>query len=174
MRDEPHDESQPPSLPEASEYEAAPTGILKDRARRSELRNGPAPTSGRPHHYTAVLLILALVSVWLWTFPPAALVPEVPSIPPAAREAGLRMVMLIQVNNIQRYVAENGRLPDDLGELGENPAVVRYVPLGGEVFQLIGQTADISVDFMSTDPLADLVGDAFAIVSGTPQGGPAI
>ena len=88
------------------------------------------------------------------------------------------MGMLIQVNNIQRYVAENGRLPDDLGELGDSPVVVRYLPLGGDVFQLIGQTADISVDFMSTDPLADLIGDAIAIVSGsipsTPSGGPAI
>ena len=86
--------------------------------------------------------------------------------------------MLIQVSNIQRYVAENGRLPDDLGELDDNPVVVRYVPLGGDVFQLIGETADISVDFMSTDPLADLIGDAVVIVSGstpsTPEGGPAI
>ena len=106
------------------------------------------------------------------------LVPDVPSIPPTAREAGLRMGMLIQVNNIQRYVADNGHLPNDLGELGDSLVVVQYVPLGGDVFQLIGQTADISVDFTSTDPLADLIGDAIAIVSGsipsTPEGGPSI
>jgi hypothetical protein len=135
-------------------------------------------SAGRPRLHSSVPPVLALVSIWLWFFPPAALIPEVPSIPPANQEAGLRMEMFIQVNHILRYVADNGRLPDDLGEVGDNPAALQYVPLSGNAFQLIGQTADISVDFMSTDPLADLVGDAIAIVSGsvssTPGGRPAI
>ena len=88
------------------------------------------------------------------------------------------MEMFIQVNHILRYVADNGRLPDDLGEVGDNPAALQYVPLGGDTFQLIGQTGDITVDFNSDDPVSDLLGDAMAIVSGgvssTPGGRPAI
>ena len=88
------------------------------------------------------------------------------------------MEMFIQFNNIQRYLAENGRLPTDLGEVGDSPVAVTYVPMGGNVFQLSGQSGDIMVDFNSTDPVEDLLGDAIAIVSGslpsTPREAPAI
>ena len=86
--------------------------------------------------------------------------------------------MSIQVNNILRFAADNGRLPNDLVELGDNPAALQYVPLGGNAFQLSGQTGDITVDFNSNDPVSDLLGDAISIVSGrvspTPGERPAI
>ena len=172
------DEPKPINWPGSSEYGDVLTGILKDQERRTELRSAPGPKSNGPRVHLSIPPVLALVSVWLWAFPPAALVPEVPSIPPAAQEAGLRMEMLVQVNNIQRYLAENGRLPSDLGEVGDSPVEVRYEPLGGDVFRLSGQTGDVTVDFTSTEPLEDLIADAMAIVSGnvpsTPNGVPAI
>ncbi|HIF08243.1 MAG TPA: hypothetical protein EYQ64_15290 [Gemmatimonadetes bacterium] len=70
--------------------------------------------------------ILALISIWLWAFPPAALQPDAPTIPPANQEAGLRMEMFIQVNSIRRYQTENGRLPGTLDEVGNGSAGLRY------------------------------------------------
>ena len=178
MRDMHKDQSEPISRPGSSEYGDALSDVLKDQERRTELRGAPAPMSARPRVHPSVPPVLALVAIWLWVFPPAALVPEVPSIPPANQEAGLRIEMSIQVNNILRYAADNGRLPNDLGEVGDNPAALQYVSLGGNAFQLTGQSGDIKVDFNSNDPVSDLLGDAMAIVSGavspTPREEPVI
>ena len=178
MSDKPESEPKPINGPGSGEYGDALTDILNDQARRNELRSAAGPKSGRPRLHPSVPPVLALVAIWLWVFPPAALVPEVPSIPPANQEAGLRIEMSIQVNNILRYAADNGRLPNDLGEVGDNPAALQYVSLGGNAFQLTGQSGDIKVDFNSNDPVSDLLGDAMAIVSGavspTPREEPVI
>jgi hypothetical protein len=178
MRDKQEDKPKPVNLPGSSEYGDALSDILKDQERRTELRGAAGPRSGRPRLHPSVPPVLALVSVWLWVFPPAALVPDVPSIPPANQEAGLRIEMSIQVGKILQYVADNERPPGDLGELGNSPVALQYVPLGGNAFQLTGQTGDITVDFHSNDPVSDLLGDAIAIVSGgvspTPSEEPSI
>ncbi len=86
------------------------------------------------------------------------------------------MEMFIQYGKIQAYVAEHGRLPDDLGDLDEANDGVVYTPLALNVFRLSGRTGDIEVDFTSTDPPEELLGNAQAIVSGlaspAPEGGP--
>jgi len=101
------------------------------------------------------------------------LIPEVPTIPPAVQEAGLRMNMLVQLNQIQQFLSEYGRLPETLDEVGERPDGVQYTRLSDDVFQLSGKSGDVSVDYTSTEPLAELAADAMAIVSGvssTPPG----
>ncbi len=162
----PNEPPEPINLPGSSEYGDTLSDVLKDQVRRKERRSAPAPTSARPRLHPGIPPILAIISIWLWAFPPAVLHPVVPSIPPANQEAGLRMEMYIQFNNIQRYLSEHGRLPNDLQEVGDSPDGVEYVPLAGSVFRLSGQTGDITVDFMSTEPLANLIADATAIVSG--------
>ena len=178
MRDKHEDQPGPINRPESSEYGDALSDILKDQVRRTELRGAPSAIAARPRLHPAIPPVLALVSIWLWLFPPGALVPELPSIPPANQEAGLRIEMSIQVGRILQYAADNGRLPTDLGELGDSPVALQYVPLGGTAFQLSGQTGDITVDFNSNDPVSDLLGDAIAIVSGgvspTPREDPPI
>ena len=171
-------ESKPPSWPESREYGDALSDILKDQARRKELRSAAAPRSGRARLHPSIPPVLALVSIWLWAFPPDALLPVTPSIPPANQEAGLRMEMFMQFINIQRYAAENGRLPSDLGEVGDGPDEVLYTLESGNTFRLTGRVGEITVDFTSTEPVEELLRDAIAIVSGrapSPSGGaPAI
>ena len=122
--------------------------------------------------------ILALVSIWLWVFPPAALRPEPPTIPVANQEAGLRMEMWVQVNNILRFHTENGRLPQALEEVGDGSAAVQYEPLTASVFRLRGQSGDVDISYTSTDPLEALISNAQDVVAGTgsssPDEGPAI
>ena len=119
-------EPKQPSWPESSEYGDALGDVLKDQERRKELRSATGPRSGRVRLHPSIPPVLALVSIWLWVFPPAALLPVTPSIPPANQEAGLRMEMFMQFINIQRYVEENGRLPSDLEEVGDGPDEVLY------------------------------------------------
>ena len=73
--------------------------------------------------------------------------------------------MFIQFNDIQRFAAENGRIPNDRRELGEDADGVEYVPLAGNAFRLIGKAGDITVDFTSSEPVEDLLADAKRIVS---------
>ena len=181
MGENPIDNSDPQSPPVSSEYgeyKDALSDVLKDQARRTELRSGEGPRSGRPRMHPFVSPVLALFSIWLWVFPPAVLIPEVPSIPPASREAGLRMEMAILVNTILQYQSEHGRLPNDLQEVGDSPAGVGYVALTASVFRLSGRIGDITVQFTSTEPVEHLLADAVAIVSGsapsTPGGAPGI
>ena len=84
------------------------------------------------------------------------------------------MEMFMQFTNIQRDVAENGRLPKDLDEVGDGPEEVRYTLQADNTFRLTGRVGNITVDFTSTDPLRVLLGNAVAIVSGrvsSPSGG---
>ena len=141
--------------------------VLKDQVRRDELRSAATPRTGRIRVHASVPPVLALVSIWLWAFPPPVLIPEVPTIPPAAQEAGLRMNMWIQFNAIQAFVTEHGRLPEHLDEVSDRPEGVQYTRLAGDVFKLSGRNGNVIVDFTSTEPVANLVADAYAVVNGT-------
>ena len=178
MGDKHKNKSETPSWPESNEYGDALSDVLKDQALRKERRGVAAPGSGRARLHPVLPPVLALVSIWLWAFPPSVLLPETPTIAPANQEAGLRMEMFMQFINIQRYVAENGHLPHDLEDVGDGPDEVLYSLETGNTFRLTGTVGGITVDFTSDDPVEDLLGDAVAIVSGTvspPSGGaPAI
>lgn len=116
--------------------------------------------------HPAVPAVLALISIWLWAFRPPVLSPESPSIPLAYQEAGLRMEMFIRVNEIQRFLSENGRLPKLLSEVGDSPEGMQYVPATGGTFTLSGRSRDITVYYNSTQSLSNLLADAKLIVSG--------
>ncbi len=144
------DESGATSPPPSSEYGDVLSDVLKDQARRTQRRRATDLSPGRSRLHGAVPPVLAFVSIWLWAFPPAGILPDVPSIPPADQEAGLRMEMFILAGDIEQYQAENGHLPKDLQEVGDSPDGVGYAALTGSVFRLRGQTADITVEFTST------------------------
>ncbi len=166
--DEKHrDESASPDRHRSSEYGDALSDVLEDQVRRDELRSAAAPKVGRIRVHASVPPVLALVSIWLWVFPPPVLIPEMPTMPPAAQEAGLRMSMLIQRNNILRYVSEHGMLPSNLDQLGDRPEGVQYTRLADDIFTLSGRNGNVVVDYKSTDPAGDLEANAYAVVSGT-------
>ena len=173
MDEEDRDESASPQRSQASEYGDALSDILKDQERRDELRSTATSKPARPRVHASIPPVLALFSIWLWAFPPAVLIPEVPTIPPAVQEAGLRMNMLVQLNQIQQFLSEYGRLPETLDEVGGSPDGVEYTRLSDGVFKLSGKSGDVTVGYTSTEPLAELAADAMAIVSGvssTPPG----
>jgi hypothetical protein len=127
-------ESPPPARERSSEYGDTLSDVLKDQVRRDELRSAATPKAARARVHPSVPPALALVSIWLWVFPPPTLIPEVPTIPPAAQEAGLRMEMFIQLNNIIRYRSEHGSLPSGLDDLDDRPEGVQYTQLADDFF----------------------------------------
>jgi len=115
--------------------------------------------------------MLAGVSFWLWVFPPAALQPTPPpQVPVVVQEAGLRMEMSAQLARIQRFVRDNGRLPASLQETeAELVTGVEYMPLADSTFRLRGVVAGVTIDYVSTQPVEELLQDAVQVV--TTQGG---
>ncbi len=156
----------PPPAPRADRgYDESEDAFGHQEGRRG------LPTSTRPGSrqrglHPAVPTVLALISIWLWAFRPPVLTPESPSIPLAYQEAGLRMEMFIRVNEIQRFLSENGRLPEQLSEVGDSPEGMQYVPATGGTFTLSGRSRDITVYYNSTQSLSNLLADAKLIVSG--------
>ena len=169
MPDKPKNVPKPPRG-KSSEYGDALTDVLKDQARRNELRRAAPSGRKKARLHPLIPPALALVSIWLWAVPPSILQPVAPSIPPANQEADLRMEMFIRSLEIQRYVAANGTLPPVAGGLDDIPDGVEYAPLGNGVYRLRGRTGDITVDYISTESTEQLLGNAQAIVSGL--GGP--
>ena len=111
--------------------------------------------------------VLAVVSFWLWVFPPEFLQPvSPPEVPVAIQEAGLRIEMYLQLTRIQQYMTDHGRLPATLEDAGDVAEGVTYIPLAGSVFRLRGQIGGVSVEYLSTQPVEDLLANARELVSG--------
>jgi len=115
---------------------------------------------------------LAAFSFWLWVFPPDLLEPiPPPPISTVEVEAGLRIEMYVQSTRIQRYLEDNGRLPSNLDEIGEDANGLQYVVISSTEFVLSGESGGVAVSYRSTTPAADLLADAQRVVSGL-TGGP--
>ena len=161
----------PTSEGQHGEYGYALSDVLEDQARRSERRRTGPVWRARRKINPLVPPSLAVFSFWLWIFPPQVLEPvPPPAVSEVHMEAGLRMEMVIQSARIQRYLEENGRLPNDLGEIDEGPSEIRYETISSTEFRLSGQAGSVSVSYTSTTPLADLLANATEVVSGLAGG----
>jgi hypothetical protein len=74
--------------------------------------------------------------------------------------------MYVQSTRIQRYLEENGRLPSDLDEIGEDANGLQYVAISSTNFVLTGESGGVAVSYRSTTPAADLLADTKQVVSG--------
>ena len=78
--------------------------------------------------------------------------------------------MSAQLARIQRFVRDNGRLPASLQETEEELMTgVEYIHLADSTFRLRGIIGGVVVDYVSTQPVEELLQDAVNIV--TLQGG---
>ena len=157
----------PPERKSGSEYGDVLADVLDDQHERLERRRKSTPHPTRRHLNPTIAPALALVSFWLWVFPPAALQPAPPpEVPVAVQEAGLRMEMSAQLARIQRFVRDNGRLPASLQETEEELLTgVEYIPLADSTFRLRGIVGGVTIDYVSTQPVEELLQDAVNVVT---------
>ena len=172
------EEKRPPSRPAAragSEYGDVLSDVLADQAQRSERRERGGAQPVRRKLNPVVAPSLAVVSFWFWIFPPGVLQPTPPpEVPAAVQEAGLRIEMYLQLARIQKFVKDNGRLPISLRETEEDVNVlagVEYVPLADATFRLRGRVGGVTIDYVSTEPVTELLKDAKDVVTTQAAGG---
>jgi hypothetical protein len=122
----------------------------------------PEPTSSNRGHrafllLTAVGLLLVLVTRPAWLFP------RPPAQTPALREASLRVRMFVEIDRVERFLADSGRLPRTLVEAGADTSGLSYTPAEGG-YTLSGTNQGLSLTYRSGTPPREFLGDSYRMV----------
>lgn len=126
---------------------------MEDAKRETQVWNPPRQTTGR---MIVLACLLFGVSVWLWVWPPAPLsldVPELRAGSPERIEAGLRVAIGLQVDRIEAFRVENGRLPDALTQVGEPLPGITYTRRNSREYSIRARSEGRVVSFESGDSL---------------------
>lgn len=111
------------------------------------------------------VVVLLVVTAWVWLFPPAFLRFDPPPPQPVAQEeAALRFTMYVQAQRIKAFRMENDRLPGTLEEAGPPLANMRYTLLHTDLYQLTGITDRVTLTYRSDLPLSEFVGSGADVV----------
>lgn len=129
----------------------------------------PTETSTRRRRSAGVTAAVLVVALWVAVAPPAILVPpSAPGVDTADRIEGVQTALWLQVQQIEAFRVENGRLPDELSELRYPLAGMTYVRSSSRLYQVVARAPDgspISYDSASPDPV-------FVEISGRLYGSP--
>ncbi len=135
--------------------------VLEEQQRREAAQSKAPPSRSRTRVAAISLPVLASFSFYLWFATPAWVTPTVPDpVPPAQAQAGLRVAMYFQIQRIEAFRQQNGRLPDTLEETGNAPAEMTYERLDARTYRLSGSSRGTSLTYESTQPPREFVGDA--------------
>jgi hypothetical protein len=138
--------------------------VLKDAKERDEAarRRQVTRVGATRQKVVAVSLPLAgAFSFYLWFGNPSWVTPTMPDpITTEAADAGLRVAMYFQVQKIEDFRRENGRLPDALEEMGAVHPEMTYRRLDAQSYQLDGQSRGVTLTFNSNEAIQQFVGDA--------------
>lgn len=154
---------------EPDEARRALDALLRDHAERRRRTARAIGARRRGTVMTALAtLVLAAVSISVWTTPPPWVRPPRIPAPSADRvEAGLRMDMWKAVEEIREFQTVRRRLPVYLWEaVGTPPATtdLSYERTTPERFRLVGRRGEIEVAYESATPLDRLVRPAITVI----------
>ncbi len=112
-----------------------------------------------------VALALGAVLTWLLVSPPAWVHPPVAEpVPPAVTEAGLRLAMFIQAQQLEGFRRERGHLPASLEETGEAVEGLRYSTVAPDGWELSGGPPGAEIRLHSGDPLDTFLGNSMTVL----------
>lgn len=166
------DPNPPPEAPDveisqASERDAALVAVLREQSEKAEVEAQARKVRVRRQglglrHLT--LGIASAIAMWIWIWPPGVLRFAPPGPPPLeAEEATLRLVMYFQVQKIEQYLLDTGRVPLALEEAGPTFRGMEYIRLTNSDYRILGRTGRVTLSYSSVEPL-DLFVDAGASV----------
>lgn len=169
--------SQPPEpekkgVSTSDERARALAAVLRDQNERTA--RGPVPAAAPGNQRTRLLTFVVSfgLAVWVWFGSPSWAQPYVPPAPtPVEVEAGIRMAMYLQMQRIEVFREENGRLPLSLDEAGERLRGVEYEQITAEVYRLRGWAEGFHVTYVSAQSPHEFLGNAYRIVLPEPGRG---
>lgn len=170
--------SQPPDpqrkgVSTSDERARALAAVLRDqKERRAGEGAVPAPSARNQRARLLMFVVSFGLAVYVWFGSPSWAQPYVPPAPtPVEVEAGLRMAMYLQIQRIEVFREENGRLPRSLDEVGRRLPGVRYEQITGDVYRLRGRTDDLRLTYVSAQSSHEFLGNAYRIVLPEPRRG---
>ena len=154
----------------AARYEAL-LHVLEQQNEQAEEARTRAPErrgAGRGRTGMVVVWLLALVSAWLWLFPPGWVGVDRPEPVPVEREeAALRFTMYVQAQRIKAFQQRTGRLPDRLEEAGPPLPGMSYRLLDPSTYELEGATDRVRLSYRSDTALGEFVGPGADVLDET-------
>lgn len=158
-----------PQEGQEDDYYRVLSEVMEDHAERQERQRAASrrkDSSGSQNMGIAAMIVGAL-SIYVWTAPPAFIQPD-PYPPPSARQvdAGLRMDIYLQAQQIEKYRQANGSLPASLDEAGEPLEGVEYERAEGDAYRLVASTGGETLVYDSRESAREFLGDAASVVMG--------
>lgn len=152
-----YDDESHPRVSSDAERERAIMEVLRERREREaalefqRLRYEEERRKQGPGMRHAVFLVALLASIWIFAGGPFWLQPP-PAPPPSAAhlDASLRLALYLQGQQIESFRQREGRLPDDLDEVGSAFPHIRYFRTERGTFHLTGVTDDRTLFYSSS------------------------
>jgi hypothetical protein len=135
---------------------------VQDQAEKAKARSEASVPKerGSPPVAWAAVVLLSILSLYLWFGSPSWLEPAPPEpLPLMFEDAGLRMEIFHQALNVEEFLEVEGRLPSDLAESGDS-SDVQYERLEDQRYRLWLEGSAGAVEYVSTDSLELFLGDA--------------
>jgi hypothetical protein len=158
--------SLPLAPPESGGIDAAVAEVLEAELERAVLRqDAPVPreSGGGPLAWIG-LLILTVLSAYLWSASPGFLNAPIPEPPLALLDAGIRMEVGLQALKIEDFLQREGRLPNSLAEAGGPFSRVSYQRLDAYRYLLSLPGPQGVVFHSSSTPLERFLGNSRAVI----------
>ncbi len=139
---------------EERERARALAAVLRDQSERADTaREADERRRRRGRLRKGVTIGLWVAAAWIWLLPPAWTRISAPEPPPLASEAqAVRFRVYLQIEAIEAYRTEHGRLPGVLPEAGPPFEGVEYVRLDSHDYVLSGRSRRVLVRYRSQEP----------------------
>jgi hypothetical protein len=120
------------------------------------------PPSRAPFWVTMSLLIVGLSSVLV--LQPAWLFPQPVEETPALKEASLRVRMFVEIDRIEQFRSNNGRLPASLREAKADSTGLQYRPQQ-DAYSVVGRNGPLALTYTSTAMAPrDFLGQSYQLI----------
>ncbi|MEX2466011.1 MAG: hypothetical protein WD995_03830 [Gemmatimonadota bacterium] len=131
--------------------------VLKHAAEREQASTKKQKPRPQPKWMLPLGINLGVLAVYLLIAPPSWVVLNpVDPPPPEQQLVGIRTAMYFTASRIEAYRMENGRLPENLEDVGATAAAgVDYFVRGTSNYQLVGSVGSETVIYDSSQSLAE-------------------
>ncbi len=157
----------PPAQPPGSHDRRALLQAYQDVVRTEHDKRTTQPVPVQPPSrapFWASMGLLIAVLAGILVLQPGWLFPKAPEESIELRTASLRVRMFVEIDRIDQFRNENGRLPATLIEAGADTTGLRY-SVGGDAYSLEGVNRGVTLTYTSSQSAKDFLGNSYQLLA---------